>query len=224
MVSGFVLGKREKFTRVFLSSVSRAVELFAEEEDVTNIPRAMFFGCDNGDCKSWLAKLNANIQAMEFKNNDDLLGCRKQRILTDSDRNKRLGIISMKSKRNQIRIAPMRGSNIPPNVLAGKVIEVEKWIRNTLICVKSQAMPISFSVFPRKEHPQSGEPFDVLWAKFEFDDKFWNDEVMWDIRYLLMGSKLDKLPGFPVELYDIREKLYVTRDGISERGRKARMD
>ena len=81
---GFCLGKREKFTRVFISSISRAVDLFAEEEDDTNIPRAMFFGCDNGDSKSWLGKLNANIQALEFKNNHDLLGCRKPRILTDS--------------------------------------------------------------------------------------------------------------------------------------------
>ena len=48
--------------------------------------------------------------------------------------------------------------------------------------------------------------------------------MMCDIRYLLMGSKLDKLPGFPAELNDIREKLYITRDGISERGRRARMD
>ena len=40
----------------------------------------------------------------------------------------------------------------------------------------------------------------------------------------MMGSKLNKLPGFPRDLEDIREKLYVTRDGISERARKARMD
>ena len=47
---------------------------------------------------------------------------------------------------------------------------------------------------------------------------------MWDIRYLLMGSKLDKQPGFPTELYDVREKLYITRDGISERGRGPSLD
>ena len=85
-------------------------------------------------------------------------------------------------------------------------------------------MPKKFSVVTRKEHPPAAEAFDVLWAKFEFDDNDWDDEVMWDIRYLLMGSKLDKLPGFPAELNDIREKLYITRDGISERGRRARMD
>ena len=73
----------------------------------------------------------------------------------------------------------------------------------------------------RKEHPLDGESFDVLWAKFEFEDMVWDDEMMWDIRYLLMGSKLDKVPGFPASLNDLREKLYVTRDGISERGRKA---
>ena len=49
----------------------------------------------------------------------------------------------------------------------------------------------------------------------------WDDEVMWDIRYLLMGSKLDKIPGFPAGLNDIREKLYISRDGSSERDRRA---
>ena len=69
-----------------------------------------------------------------------------------------------------------------------------------------------------------GEPFDVLWVKFEFDDNVWDDEVMWDIRYLLMGSKLDKISGFPMELRDIQDKLYISRDGFSERERKMRRD
>ena len=59
---------------------------------------------------------------------------------------------------------------------------------------------------------------------FDFDDGLEDDEVMWDIRYLLMGSKMEKLPGFPIELADIREKLFVTRDGVSERGRRVRQD
>ena len=44
--------------------------------------------------------------------------------------------------------------------------------------------------------------------------------MMWDIRYLLMGSKLNKISGFPNELSDVREKLYISRDGFSERERK----
>ena len=77
---------------------------------------------------------------------------------------------------------------------------------------------------PRLEQPRVGDPFHVLWVDFEFDDTQWDDEVMWDIRYLLMGSKLDKQPGFPAELFDIRENLYITRDGISERGRRPVLD
>ena len=30
---------------------------------------------------------------------------------------------------------------------------------------------------------------------------------MWDIRYLLMDSKLGKIPGFPAELKEIRGKV-----------------
>ena len=55
-------------------------------------------------------------------------------------------------------------------------------------------------------------------------NNMWDDEVMWDIRNFMMGSRLEKLPGFPQELYDIREKLYITRDGVSESRQKARLD
>ena len=89
---------------------------------------------------------------------------------------------------------------------------------------QSSSLPKTFSVYPAKERPQGGELFDVLWAKFDFDDGIVDDQGMWDIRYLFMGSKMEKLPGFPEEMADIREKLYVTRDGFSERGRRARRD
>ena len=221
---GFCLGKGEKYTRVYISSVSKADDVFSEGDDAGGRSHAMFFGCDEGNQENWLGKLNAEVPAVEFKNREVLKGRRKTERLSDSDRKCRLGIVSENERRNQIRIAPMRGSNLSPNALSGRISEVEKWIRDTLRCVKSRNMPRTFSVTHRKEHPRDGEPFDVLWAKFEFDNIGWDDEVMWDIRYLLMGSKLDKLVGFPAELCDIREKLYITRDGISERGRGRRMD
>ena len=87
-----------------------------------------------------------------------------------------------------------------------------KFSTKSLFCISSS------------ERPRGEEPFDVLWAKFDFDDGFEDDEVMWDIRYLLMGSKMEKLPGFPIQLADIREKLFVTRDGFSERVRRVRQD
>ena len=48
----------------------------------------------------------------------------------------------------------------------------------------------------------------------------WDDQVMWDIRYLLMGSKLGKIRGFHSEPEDIRGKIFISRDGDSERGWK----
>ena len=71
------------------------------------------------------------------------------------------------------------------------------------------------------ENPKVGDPFEVLWVKFDFDEIMWNDEVMWDLRYLLMGSKMDRLPGFPSELNEAREWIYISRDGESERKRRA---
>ena len=143
------------------------------------------------------------MQDIEYKKRTNLSNRRITKSMWEGDRERRLGIESKNNRRNHIRIAPMRGTKMPPNFLAGRINEVEKWIRNTLGCVKSAKMPKAFKVSARKEHPQVGDPFDVLWVNFEFNDEMWDDEVMWDIRYLLMGSKLDKLPGFPLGLFEI---------------------
>ena len=102
-------------------------------------------------------------------------------------------------------------------VLAARICDVKRWIRDTLGQARSGNLPKKFSVVSEKENPRVGEPFDVLWVKFDFDADMWDDEMMWDIRYLLMGSKLNKIPGFPRELDEFRDKLFVSRDSISEK-------
>ena len=99
---------------------------------------------------------------------------------------------------------------------------MRKWIHETLSQAKLQSSPTNFSVVQESEKPQRGDPFDVLWVKFEFEEAVWDDEVMWDIRYLLMGSKLNKIAGFPRELHNLREKILISRDSNSERVRKRR--
>ena len=123
-----------------------------------------------------------------------------------------------------MRIAPVKNSNIRPGVLTEKITEVEKWIRDTLNQIRPNAVPKKFTVVPVREIPRIGNPFDVLWAKFELDENLCSDEAMWDIRYLLMASKIDKMRGFPDGLKDIREGLFISRDDISERKRRARRD
>ena len=81
--------------------------------------------------------------------------------MRESIRIRRLGIQSMNIRRNQIKIAPMRGSNMPVDLLAGKIVQVEKWVSESLRCVKSRAKSKTFNVTPRKEHPLCGHPFDV---------------------------------------------------------------
>ena len=153
---GFCIGKMEKLTRVFISSINSAAEMFSEDSPKASRPRVVFFGCDEGDRRNWLSELNSDGQAVEFQRWRSKIGRHKANLNSENERNRRLGIETRNNLRNQIRIAPMRGSNIQPDVLAGKIVEVEKWIRDTLGGVKSSAMPKSFSVIPRKEHPLDG--------------------------------------------------------------------
>ena len=59
---GFCLGKKEKFTRAFLSWANRAVDKFHNDEASAIRPQAMFFGCDRGDNMCWLDELNSEVQ------------------------------------------------------------------------------------------------------------------------------------------------------------------
>ena len=99
----------------------------------------------------------------------------------------RLGIEPQNNRRNQIRIAPTMGSDIERGYLSEKIESLRKWIRETLCQAKLPITPINFSVVQEIEKPQCGDPFEVLWVKFEFEENMWDDEVMWDIRYLLIA-------------------------------------
>ena len=218
---GFCIGKRERFLRVFLSSLDVANDLFNNTEMGQHRSHAMFFGCDGGDNGNWRGVLNSKKYAQEYRGHFDL---NKSHIVNANDRYARLGVQVMNNKRNIIRIAPMRGSNFPEGLLSKKIDVVKGWIKNTLGQAKLNPLPNDFSVFQSLERPHIGDAFEVLHVKFDFDENMWSDEVMWDIRCLLMGSKMDKLPGFPSELRNVRDKLYISRDGISERKRRRRLD
>ena len=137
-----------------------------------------------------------------------------------NDRYARLGAQLKNNDRNIIRIAPMRGSDFPEGLLSKKIDVVKGWIKNTLGQAKLNPLPKDFKVVHGMERPHVGNSFGVLRVKFDFDENMWDDEVMWDIRYLLMGSKLGILSGFPLELRNVQDKLYISRDGISERRRR----
>ena len=217
---GFCLGKRGKYARVFLSSPESAENCFIDSKLKASHSHAMFFGCDRGDLESWRGALNGDSPAEEYNRKHNTRKSADQVGAKDSDRCRRLGIESWNNKRNYIRIAPMRGSDLPGSFLSQKIGVVEKWIKDTLTQATLNPTPSNMTVAKGIERPQDGDPFEVLWVKFDFDENMWHDEVMWDIRYILMGSKMKKLPGFPPGLSCAREKMYISRDGTSERKRK----
>ena len=213
---GFCLGKRE-YMRVILSSFAKAEDLFANLELVPQRAHVLFFGFDGVDQDNWRGALNSENQAKQYR---EVMEQDKGGFAKMKERFHRLGIEPQNSRRNQIRIAPMMGSVIKKGCLSENIEYVRRWIRETLPQAKLTLTPTNFSVVQETEKPHSGDPFEVLWVKFEFEENMWDDQVMWDIRYLLMGSKLNKLAGFPCELRNLREKIFISRDSISERVRK----
>ena len=149
---------------------------------------ALFFGCDMGDRDTWLGELNATDLAQEWITEGSLFSYKVEKT---SERIHRLGLEIKNFKQNWRRIAPMKNSKITSGLLSEKIPEVQRWVKDTLDQANLGSVPNNFTVVPAKESPKLGEPFDVLWVKFIIDESRWDDEVMWDIRYLLMGSKLD---------------------------------
>ena len=43
-------------------------------------------------------------------------------------------------------------------------------MKNPLSQAKLSSIPAKFDVLKEMEHPQGGDPFEVLWVKFDFDE------------------------------------------------------
>ena len=69
----------------------------------------------------------------------------------------------------------MKNCSIPSGLLSEKISEVEKWVKDTLEQANLGSVPKNISVEPAKESPKLGEPFDVLWVKFEIDESMWGN-------------------------------------------------
>ena len=212
---GVCWGKREKHTRVFLSCALAPEALFRNCDWLKRKARAIFFGSSSG-LGCWLNELDAENPSDSYKQHS--LGQQRKEIVREW--NRRLGMEPFNNRRNSIRIAPMKGSDLQIGALAEKVDCFRDWIVTTLQKAKLSSTPNDINVLPSMEKPMHGDKFEVLWAELTFEDDMWDDQVMWDIRYLLMGSKLGKIHGFPIELEKLRERIFISRDGQSERGRK----
>ena len=166
---GFCIGKRKMFTKISLSSFDRASDRFDGEERMTSEAHALFFGCDTGDEGIWLGELNSQDLAPEWR-----IERNPPKKIDDTRRNSertwRLGLANKNPKQNWIRIAPMKNSNIKSGVLEERIPEVERWVKNTLGQANIGSVPDKFLVVPAKESPILGDPFDVLWVNYEFDD------------------------------------------------------
>ena len=203
--------------RVNLSSLDIADDLFHDAGLAKHRSHVMFFGNDGGDNDSWRSLLNSSKQAQQYRGLGNLDSSHTGNV---NKRYARLGVEVRNNHRNLIRIAPMKGIDFPEDLLSKNIGVVKGWIKNTLDHAKLNPVPTDFTIAIGLERPYDGDPFNVLRVKFDFDEGMWDDEVMWDIRYLLMGSKLGKLSGFPKELRCVQDKLYISRDGISERKRR----
>ena len=176
---------------------------------------AIFFGISSG-IESWLDELNVENPSILYKQPN----FQNQWNEFVKERNRRLGIEPINNRINSIRIAPMKGSELQPGMLAKKVDCFRDWITSTLLRAKLSSVHKGVSIVPSLEKPRDGDRFGILWAEFKFEEESWDDQVIWDIRYLLMGSKLGRIPWFPAELEEIRGKIFISRDGYSERDRR----
>ena len=120
---------------MFLSSFDGAEELFNYPESAPQRPHAMFFGCDKGDLESWRGALNAEAPAQEYKelNLQNRFGWPE---VSTEERARRLGVEPVNNRRGHIRIAPMKGCDMPKDFLSQKIDAVSKWIKNTITNAK----------------------------------------------------------------------------------------
>ena len=106
--------------------------MFEGAEKETSVAHALFFGCDMGAQGTWLGELNAEYSAKEWIIEEILFSYKKEDAEKSSKRIRRLGLAIKNVKRNWIRIAPMKNSNIRAGLLSENISEVEWWVKDTL--------------------------------------------------------------------------------------------
>ena len=134
----------------------------------------------------------------------------------DSIRNRlhRLGI-PLKWKAS-IRIAPLKDSGLPRNILESKVPLIEEWLTNLRGLKSGLSLPEVESVAATWETPRDGERFKIIRICFKTDSRV---GIMKDLMY---GSKLNLVDGFPKQLEMLRDKIYVShsRPRLSQSGKR----
>ena len=121
----------------------------------------------------------------------------------------------MNRRINCLRIAPSRGSKLNPGFFKKKLTGITNWVTAAIQEARKASFPKLVDVAIEVEKPKDGDPFEMVWVKFE------GHENLWDLKYMMMGIKMGRFAGFPKELADWANKLYVSRDRRSENERRA---
>ena len=103
-----------------------------------------------------------------------------------------------------IRIAPLKDSGLPLNILESKVPLIEKWLTNLKGLKSDLPLPEIESVSSKWEIPRDGDRVKIVRICFKTETGI---GIMKDLMY---GSKLNLVEGFPEELETLRDKIYVS--------------
>ena len=127
----------------------------------------------------------------------------------------RLGAIVLNQRNNCIRITPSRGHKFEPGFFKKKLLSIRDWVKAATQGATKICFPELLDVVIELEKPRDGDPFEMVWVKFD------GHENLWDIKFMMMGVKTGRFAGFPKELFGFENKLWVSRDRRSESERRA---
>ena len=232
---GLTLGMRERHTRVFLSTIATAKKLFDGAGMASKPCHAIFL-----DCGPTLDILNAQHPAKEYwslipsggitenlskpiqvldRHNQKQLPSQKKEMSTNSEPKyeeicNSLGAVVVNRRKNWIRITPARGYKFEPGFFKKKLEGIKEWINAAIQGAPKARFPKLLDMVVELEKPSDGDPFEMVWVKFE------DNENLWALKIMMLGVKIGRFAGFPKVLLGLEKKLYVSRDRRSEGERR----
>ena len=233
---GFSLGKRETHIRVFLSSIATAKDLIGETVMASKPSHAIFFGCG-----PTLNILNVKHPAKEYSYPipPKLLPENQSKSMKESERYilgssltqenetraninckyeeicDSLGVVVLNRRKNWLRITPSRIHKFDPGFFKKKLEGIKEWVNAAIQGAPKARFPKLLGMDIELEKPRDGEPFEMVWVKFD------DDENLWNLKFMMLGVKLGRFAGFPKNLFGHEKNLYVSRDRSSWGERRA---
>ena len=111
----------------------------------------------------------------------------------------RLGAVALNQRKNWLRITPSRGHKFETGFLKKKLKGIHDWVTAAIQGAPKARFPKLIDTAIELEKPSDGDPFEMVWLKFD------DEKNLWNLKFMMLGVKMGRFEGFPNDPFGLEK-------------------